>query len=204
MTTPGSETVPSGDAPERKGSSFVTWRNRIIALVVLALVVWVAYLILAAFIPRWWAQRIAEMVSGSFSKGIWYGLVIGVVCTAVPLFLLLLAGLSWRKRGGPFIAGAAAVLAIIVAVPNLMTLAIVVGNSNAAHAGERILDVDAPAFRGATLVGVIVAAVVFLLVAFLLVRSRIRKHRAEKQRVRQEKPGVSPENPSPPSSTVER
>ncbi|WP_459963540.1 permease [Nocardia sp. IFM 10818] len=203
MTTPGSETVPSGDAPGRSRSSFVTWRNRIIALVVLAVVVWVAYLILAAFIPRWWAQRIAEMVSGSFSKGIWYGLIIGIVCTAVPLFLLLIAGLSWRKRGGPFIAGAAAVLAIITAVPNLMTLAIVAGNSNAAHAGERILDVDAPAFRGATLVGVIVAAAVFMLVAFLLVRRRIRRHRADKQRAQQEKQRVSPETPAEPPGTRE-
>ncbi|WP_327140861.1 permease [Nocardia sp. NBC_01327] len=188
-------TTPSPDVPEHKRSSFVTWRNRIIALVVAAVVLWVSYLILAAFIPRWWAQRIAENVHGSFAKGIWSGLAIGVVCTALPLFLFLLAGMTWRKRGGPFIAGASAVLAVVTAIPNLMTLTIVLGDSNAAHAGERILDVDAPGYRGAVLVGAIVAAVLFLLVAFLLVRRRIRKHRAVKQRPDQEKPRISAENP---------
>ncbi|WP_067570631.1 permease [Nocardia acidivorans] len=191
-------TTPSEELPERQRSSFVTWRNRIIALVIAAVVLWVAYLILAAFIPRWWAQRIAENVHGSFSKGIWSGLVMGAVCTALPLFLLLFAGMTWRKRGGPFIAGAAALLALITAIPNLMTLTVVLGNSNAAHAGERILDVDAPAFRGAALTGAIAAAVLFLLVAFLLVRRRIRKHRAVRQQVRPEKPRVAVDTPPNP------
>ncbi|MEC3958808.1 permease [Nocardia sp. CDC153] len=191
-------TTPSTDQPERTRSTFVTWRNRIIALVVGAAVLWLAYVILAAFIPRWWAQRIAEMVGSSFAKGIWYGLLMGAVCTAVPLFLLMLAALSWSKRGGRFIAGAAAVLALIVAIPNLMTLTIVLGDSNAAHAGQRILDVDGPGFRGAALAGAIVAAVLFLLVAFLVVRRRFRRHRAEKQRTAPEKPRVSPETPANP------
>ncbi|MFJ4657651.1 permease [Nocardia sp. NPDC088792] len=191
-------TTPGADLPEQKRSSFVTWRNRIIALVVAAVVLWVTYLILAAFIPRWWAQRLAEWVHGSFAKGIWYGLVMGAVCTLLPLLLLLIAGLRWRKRGGPFIAGAAAVLAVVAAIPNLMTLTIVLGDSNAAHAGERILDVDAPGFRGAALVGAIIAAVLFLLVAFLLVRRRFRRHRAEKQRAVPEKPSVPVETPPNP------
>jgi hypothetical protein len=39
----------------------------------------------------------------------------------------------------------------------------VAGNSKAAHAGERIMDVDAPGFRVATAIGAISAAVVALL-----------------------------------------
>ncbi|MEV6070744.1 permease [Nocardia sp. NPDC052001] len=192
-------TTPSETVPERKRSSFVTWRNRIIALVIAAVVLWLSYLILAAFIPRWWAQRIAEMVHGSFSKGIWTGLSMGAVCTFLPLFLLLIAGMTWRKRSGPFIAGASAVLALIAAIPNLMTLTVVLGSSNAAHAGQRIMDVDAPAFRGAALAGAIAAAVVFLGVAFLLVRRRIRKNRAAKQQPVPEKPRVSADTPPNPA-----
>ncbi|WP_067697671.1 permease [Nocardia jejuensis] len=200
MTTP-SETAPGDARPEPTRSSFVTWRNRIIALVVLAVVLWVSYLILAAFIPRWWAQRIAENVHGSFAKGIWSGLAIGIICTAVPLFLLLTAGMTWRKRSGPFIAGASAVLAILAAIPNLMTLTIVLGDSNAAHAGERILDVDAPGYRGAVLVGAIVAALLFAVVAFLVIRRRFRRNRAEKQRGVPEKQHVPVEiPPTPPGS----
>ncbi|MFC9896078.1 permease [Nocardia sp. NPDC127579] len=161
-------------------SSLATWRTRILGgLAVLAVLV-AAYFILKAFIPRWWAQRLGESIHGSFSKGIWYGLLLGGLCTLIPALLLLFAAVMWRRRGGKFLAGAAGVLAIVIALPNLMTLAIVTGNDNAAHAGERILDVDAPAFRGATLVGVIIAVVVFLLVAFLTVRRGWRRRQAAK------------------------
>ncbi|MFD0362367.1 permease [Nocardia sp. GCM10030253] len=161
--------------PDRQKSTLATWRTRILGgLAVLAVLV-VAYFILAAFIPRWWAQRIAELVSGSFSKGIGWGLVYGGLFTAIPLFLLLLAVLVWRRRAGKVIAGAAGVLAILAAIPNLMTLSIVLGNNSAAHAGQRILDVDAPAFRGASLVGAIAAAIVFLLVVLVVVRRGWRR-----------------------------
>ena len=50
-----------------------------------------------------------------------------------------------------------------------MTLSIVVGRGNAAHAGDRILDVEAPAFRGGTLAGAIVAGLLVVFIAYLLV-----------------------------------
>ncbi|MBF6330054.1 permease [Nocardia transvalensis] len=160
-------------------SSLVTWRNRIIALLLVIAALVAAYFLVAAFVPRWWAQRIAEMSGhGSFAKGIWSGLALGFLCTLVPLLLLLFAALMWRKRAGRFFAGAAAVLAVAAALPNLMTLSIVAGGNNAAHAGERILDVDAPGFRGATLIAAIVAAALFVLMVFGVVRRRFRKHRA--------------------------
>ncbi|MBF6455301.1 permease [Nocardia cyriacigeorgica] len=159
-------------------TSTISWRTRIIAGAVLVVVLIVAYLILAAFIPRWWAQRVGEMVNGSFSKGIGWGLVYGGLCTAIPLLLLLVAALVWRRRGGKVIAGGAVVLALVFAIPNLMTLTVVLGGNNAAHAGERIMDVDAPAFRGASLTGAIIAALIFLLVLFLVVRRGWRR-RAE-------------------------
>lgn len=195
-------TTPIENPTDGQGS-FVKWRNRIIGGLILAAVLWLTYVILAAFIPRWWAQRIAEMVSGSFGKGIWYGLVLGAVCTAVPLFLLLFSIMIWKKRAGRFIAGALAILAIVTAVPNLMTLTIVLGNSNAAHAGERILDVDAPGFRGACLAGAIIAAVIFAGVAFLVARRGFRRHRAVKQRAKQENQGVPVQKPTEPSTPVQ-
>ncbi|MEV6280947.1 permease [Nocardia sp. NPDC051832] len=157
-----------------------TWRGRLIGSLVVVAILVVAYFILSAFIPRWWAQRLAETIHGSFSKGIWWGLLLGGLCTLVPLLLLLFAGTMWRRRGGKFIAGAAAVLGLVVALPNLMTLTIVWGGNNAAHAGERVLDVDAPAFRGATLVGFLLALAIFLFVAFLDVRRGWRRRRAAK------------------------
>ncbi|SNY89728.1 hypothetical protein SAMN04244553_0042 [Nocardia amikacinitolerans] len=166
--------------PDGKSSASV-WRNRIIGGAALFVAAVVTYLILAAFIPRWWAQRLAEMVNGSFAKGIGWGLLLGGMCTLVPLLLLLFAVLMWRKRAGKFLAGAAAVLAVLVAIPNLMTLTIVLGGNNAAHAGERILDVDAPAFRGACLVGAVLAVLFFLGAVYLATRREMRRRKAAKQ-----------------------
>ncbi|MFQ6394010.1 permease [Nocardia sp. KC 131] len=161
-------------------STLATWRTRILGGLAVIVVLVVAYFILAAFIPRWWAQRLADMVSGSFSKGIGWGLVYGGLFTAISLFLLMLAALVWRRRAGKVIAGAAGVLAVLAAIPNLMTLSIVLGDNSAAHAGQRILDVDAPAFRGATLVGAIAAFIVFLLAVFIVTRRGWRrKHPAK-------------------------
>ncbi len=190
MTTRSVEQSPGS------GSSFATWRNRIVGLLLVIVALVIAYFLLAAFIPRWWAQRIAEMSGhGSFAKGIWSGLALGFLCSLVPLLLLLFAALIWRRRGGRFVAGAAAVLAVAAAVPNLMTLSIVAGGSSAAHAGERVLDVDAPGFRGASLIGAIVAAVLFLLVVFGTARRRFRKHRAA-NRPEQPAPTVTPTSPT--------
>ncbi|WP_280451353.1 permease [Nocardia cyriacigeorgica] len=171
----------------------MSWRTRIIAGAALVVVLIVAYLILAAFIPRWWAQRVGEMVGGSFSKGIGWGLVYGGLCTAIPLFLLLVAVLVWRRRGGKVIAGGAVVLALVFAIPNLMTLTVVLGGNNAAHAGERIMDVDAPAFRGASVAGAIIAVLIFVPVVYLVVRRGWRRRAEAKAVVRGGSPAASAE-----------
>ena len=66
----------------------------------------------------------------------------------------------------------ALVVAIVLALPNLMTLGIVLGRGNAAHAGDRILDVEAPAFRGGTLGGALLAGALVGLIAWLAASRR--------------------------------
>lgn len=161
-------------------STAVLWRNRAIMALATVAVLVIAYFILSSFIPRWWAQRLANTVHGSFSSGIWWGLVYGMVFTLVPLLLVVFAVRVWKRKGGKFIAGAAVIIALACALPNLMTLTIVLGGNNAAHAGQRILDVDAPAFRGACLVGAIIAAVLFALVLALMGKRGINRHMAAK------------------------
>ena len=127
------------------------WRAWLAGAIAVAAALVLAYFVLAAFIPRWWAQRIADMSGhGSFARGLGSGLALGTLCTGLPLLLLLAAALFWRRRGGVFLAGAATLLAVLLALPNLMTLSIVLGTTDAAHAAERVLDVTAPGFRGAT------------------------------------------------------
>ncbi|WP_134063403.1 permease [Mycobacteroides salmoniphilum] len=171
--------------PAGKESFWARWRGRVIGVIALLLALVAVYFALSAFIPRWWAQRIADMSGhGSFTKGIGSGLALGVLCTGIPLLLALWAFLLRGRRGGKFFAGVLTLLAVIIAVPNLMTLTIVLGTSNSAHAGERVLDVEAPGFRGATAIGAIIALLVVLAVSFFVVRNWRRRVKVEKQQVR--------------------
>ena len=142
------------------------WAGVVIVLVLLA------GLIASATVPRWWAQHVGNQVDGSITQGTLLGLFYGFVFTLLPLAVLVLI-LRWRSSWRWVLF--AVVLAAILALPNLMTLGIVVGRGNAAHAGDRILDVEAPAFRGGTLAGALLAGLLVGFVAYLLVsRNRAR------------------------------
>lgn len=138
----------------------------------------VLYLIGAAIIPRWWAQRVGDVVNERLTVGALFGLFIGLVFTAVPL-LAAWAIVRWRteRRTWKGWLGWLVVVAL-TAAPNLMTLGIVLGSSNAAHAGERILDVEGPGFRMWSLIGAIVAVAAVLGVVYLA-RSRRSSRRRE-------------------------
>jgi hypothetical protein len=161
--------VPSDVDPQR-------WVKRLVwGLVAIAAAYGLA-LVAAAFFPRWWAQRVADQVNGDLTSGILWGLFYGFVFTLVPLLLvtqLRRRFLSWTWRG------ILLVVAVLLAIPNWFTLAIVVGNGNAAHAGERILDVDAPGFRIATAIGAVGAAG---LVVVLLFTGVVASHRRKQVR----------------------
>ena len=122
--------------------------------------------------PRWWAHRIGDQVDGSITQGTLLGLFYGFVFTLVPIAVVVLI-LRWRRTWKTVLF--ALFVAIVFALPNLMTLSIVVGRGNAAHAGDRTLDVDAPAFRGGTLAGAILAGLLVAFIAYLIV-SRGRAH----------------------------
>ena len=149
------------------------WSRRlIIAAVIVAGFLFAAY-IASATIPRWWAHRVGDQVGGSIAAGVLVGLFYGFVFTALPL-LVLAAVVRWRRTWRAITVGI--VFALLLAIPNLMTLGIVLGRGNAAHAGERTLDVEAPAFRGATLAGALIALAMAGFVGYLIVsRARARE-----------------------------
>jgi hypothetical protein len=159
-------------APESPRSS---WTRQVVvgALVVGAILL--LGLIASATIPRWWAQRIGDQVDGSIVAGTLVGLFYGFVFTVLPLLVLAVV-LRWRRTWRALVMALA--FAILLAIPNLLTLGIVLGTGNAAHAGDRILDVEAPAFRGASLTGALVAAALVVFVGYLIVsRDRARSRR---------------------------
>jgi hypothetical protein len=151
------------------------WAGGLVAVLV------VAVLIASATVPRWWAHRIGDQVDGSITQGTLLGLFYGFVFTLVPIAIAVLI-LRWRRTWKTVLL--ALFVAIVFALPNLMTLSIVVGRGNAAHAGDRTLDVDAPAFRGGTLAGAILAGLLIGFVAYLIgsrgrARSNARRTRRE-------------------------
>jgi hypothetical protein len=160
----------------------------------LALIV-IAVLIASATVPRWWAHRIGDQVDGSITQGTLLGLFYGFVFTLVPIALVLLI-LRWRRTWKTI--AFAAFVAVVFALPNLMTLSIVVGRGNAAHAGDRTLDVDAPAFRGGSLAGALLACALLGFIAYLIV-SRNRAH-SSARRARDE-PDDSAPKPVDPSES---
>ena len=168
MTVDGTSPAPSTTRRPR-------WVNKaiVIAIGVVALVI--AYLILSAFLPRWWSIRVANLADQTFTRGIFWGLTFGIVCTVIPLALFAAAWLVRKRRGGKIGAIVLSILALLVAAPNLLTLSIVLGSNNAAHAGERTLDTEAPGFRGATALGFVLAIALFAFLTFVIVRARRRR-----------------------------
>ena len=150
----------------------------IVAVVVIAaLLYWIG----SAFLPRWWAHRVGDQVHGSIAAGIIVGLFYGFVFTCLPIVVAWL-GFRRRRPWRWWVAFGAA--AILLASPNLLTLGIVLGSGNASHAGERTLDVDAPAFRTSVLVGAVLAGVFTAVLAYLLFSRKQAHGRVAKLRER--------------------
>jgi len=166
------------------------WAGGMLVVLVLAVIV------VSATVPRWWAHRVGDQVDGSITQGTTLGLVYGFVFTFLPIAAIVLI-LRWRRTWKTILA--AVLIGVVLALPNLMTLSIVVGRGNAAHAGDRTLDVDAPAFRGASLVGAIVAGLLLVFIGWLMV-SRDRAHsKARRARKDLEDAIAAPSEESPAS-----
>lgn len=161
-----------GAAVEERGSPVgrkVVWAGIVAVMGV------IAWYIGASVIPRWWAQRVGGVVDGRLTIGSLAGLFVGIVFTLLPL-VVLWAGVRFRKtwkRAAGFLVGA-----IVLGAPNLFLLGIVMGDGNAAHAGERILDVEGPGYRGASLIGSVLGGLAFVAFVYLATSRRLNRNRA--------------------------
>jgi MFS family permease len=183
-----------GDEAGAAASGRRPWVRRAKTIALVSAILIAAFFIGAAFLPRWWAQRIGDQVQGSIASGVGIGLFYGFAFTVLPL-LVLWFGFRRRRSWQTWLAFLG--VATLLALPNLLTLGIVVGSGNAAHAGERTLDVEAPSFRTSSLIGGIAAVALLATVAYLL-RSR-RRAREAGERLRaelRERDGASAEPPA--------
>lgn len=158
------------------------------------------YFLLSAFIPRFWSQSVGRQVGGRIGAGVVLGLLYGFVFTFLPLIVLA------QARHRAFGWGAKVIIVLVAAAltaPNLMTLGIAIGNGAAARAGNRTLDVMAPAFRQATLWGVVLGAVAAVVVVTFSIlwdrRSReLKLLRAQVDQLQKELPPALPLPTEPP------
>ncbi|MCW2770564.1 MAG: hypothetical protein JWR27_1997 [Aeromicrobium sp.] len=165
-----------------------SWVKRIVLAIVLLGVAYIVFRLSAAYFPRWWGHRIGDQVDGKLSRGTLLGVFYGFVFTVVPLLLLFQIRrgfFSWTWRG------IVAIVALVLAAPNWLTLAVVAGNSKAAHAGERTFDVEAPGFRAGTLGGAICGVLLALLITGLSMRLKGRRN--EVRRLREERDALKRE-----------
>ncbi|GAA4670322.1 permease [Gordonia humi] len=138
----------------------------------------IGYFILQRLLPDWWGTRMGNRIDRSFTSGTLWGLFYGIIGSAIPLLLWLLAVL-WINKGPKRIASwVMGVVGLLLLIPNLLTLAIVVGTGQGSRAGRLQLDMFGPGFRGATLVGVIIGIVLGVAVDFYLLGRRRAKRRA--------------------------
>jgi hypothetical protein len=173
------------------------WGRRVVLGLGITLALVVAVLIASAAVPRWWAQQIGDRVDGSITRGVYVGLFHGFVFTFLALVVFILV----MRRGRTVRAIAIGLgAALLLATPNLLTLGIVLGVGSGAHAGDRVLDVEAPAFRGATLAGAIVAGLLAAYIWYLLESrdsARAARRRAEN---RLEAAQSETDEPTPPTA----
>lgn len=159
---------------EAQPAKKTNWVARIIFGVVVLVILVLAYFILAAFLPVWWATTIGNQVQGDLAAGVWVGMFYGFVFTFVPL---LVAWQATRKRVSWPWKIALILLGVALATPNLLTAAILISNSESAHNGQRILGTEATWFPIWTQISAVAAAVAFIagVVLWKIWRQRGRK-----------------------------
>jgi hypothetical protein len=172
------------------------WAKRALIVIVAVVALIGLGLLGASFLPRWWSHRVADQANGSFTGGILLGIFYGFVFTVLPLAMLWFAfhrRRAWKTWGWMFC------LAVLLAIPNLLTLGIVLGSGHGAHAGDRTLDVDAPGFRGASLGGAIAAVVALVLWWYLRYSRRRAQHELSELRAELKEREAAAEAQPPPA-----
>ncbi|MBV1780459.1 hypothetical protein KRR55_15180 [Paeniglutamicibacter sp. ABSL32-1] len=146
----------------RRSDSKPRWGLRIglgvAALILLAIV----YLVIRLFLPVWWATNIANQTQGSITSGIILGLVYGFIFTFVPLLVVWQA--RYKKVSWPWKA-VIVVVAVLLAIPNLLTLSIYANSSSSAAKARSMIDISATWFPSWSIGGAAAALVLFLGIA---------------------------------------
>lgn len=142
--------------PQGSGRTEKHWQRWLVIGFVVVAILLVLIMVWTSFLPRWWAQTISRQTGGTFARGVGWGLFYGFTFTLAPLLVLALVALrSWRRHAGRI---ALAVLALLLALPNLVSLSVSLAPGRVNEIARQTLDVNAPWFRGASIIGAVIAA----------------------------------------------
>lgn len=160
---------PEINQPKRGADRWVV--RGVVVLVGLALALLI-YQVGASFLPRWWAERVADQVNDTLSAGILWGLFYGFVFTCFPALLVFQVRRKFLHIKGRI---AVVVVGLLLAAPNWLTLFVVLGTSESADKGDLILDLEAPGFRGAMLVGAVAGMAIAVALSGMAIWLKHRK-----------------------------
>jgi hypothetical protein len=168
--------VPAREVPARKSSN---WAAKVIVVLVLVAVAVISYFVLAAVLPLWWANTIKDQVGGNLGSGILVGMFYGFVFTFVPL---LVAWQATHRRVSWPLKIAILLVAVALATPNLLTLAVMNGTTESSHNAQRIIGTDATWFPMWSGISAIAAGVVFVIALVLWTAWRRRGRKMKELR----------------------
>lgn len=145
----------------KRGVTAGKWINILVLILVLVAVGYLAYGAAAAYFPRRWADEVGAVVDGSRTRAITYGFGVGAVFTFVPLLVFAqirrkFFNWTWRLI--------IALLAIVLALPNWLTMAVAIGTSTAAVDGRITMTTEAPGFRNGSAAGAIAGLILGIVV----------------------------------------
>ncbi len=184
----------------------VNWRVLVLGLVAVG---YLAYGAARDFFPRWWAEQVGMETMASITRGTIMGLVVGSVFSFVPLLLLAQVRrrfLSWTGRA------IIALLAVALAMPNWLTVAVAIGTSRASQDGRIIMTAEAPGFRNGSAIGAIVGLALGLIVVGTSMRLAQQRKRVRELKAKlaalEERPGADASGsgeplPEPPENAVQ-
>lgn len=137
---------------EDRGWPRVSRSTQVILITAAVVVVLSLAAIAVGSLPLWWARRVSSVANGARGLGTVLGIMTGFVFTVAPMFVLrqvMQRHRTWKNRSWLLVVAAA------VGFPNLLTLGMMLGDYGHAAQAREVVDLGAPGFRGATLVGVI-------------------------------------------------
>lgn len=177
---------PGAPAPATK-EKMPVWAFRTILGAVAAVVLVLGYLIGSVTVPLMWATSIRDQIGGQLGNSIPLGMFYGFVFSFVPV---LLAWQVRRRNLNKWVRIALAAAAVLLTIPNLLTLGVLYGGTQTAADARSIWANSANWFgtwsQVFMLVGVVCAVAIIVLGRMWLRRGRkIREIKAAEKLVRE-------------------